>query len=112
MKRSPVITLIWLFLPALPAAQSTLADTAADLKQAEGLYKAAQYAQAEQAYLKVIREADPNKPGESEVVFTARKALPLVYIAMDRLPQAKDTLATAGPVRSARVFASGHPRHG
>ena len=33
---------------------------------------------------------DPNKPAESEAAFTARKKLSLVYIATDRLPQAKE----------------------
>jgi len=91
MKKVTIIYLIGLLLPAL-LAQSALADVATDLSQAEGLYKGGQYAQAEQTYLKVIREADPNKPAELEVAFTARKKLPLVYIATDRLPQAKDAV--------------------
>jgi TolA-binding protein len=73
-------------------SQSAPADVGADLNQAEGLYKAGQYAQAEQAYLKVIQEADPNKPADSEAAFTARKTLALVYVAMDRPAQAKDAL--------------------
>jgi tetratricopeptide (TPR) repeat protein len=92
MKKLRILTLVGLFLPVLMTPLSALADAAADLKQAEGLYKAGQYAQAEQAYLKVIREADPNKPAESEAAFNARKMLPLVYVAMDRLAQAKDAL--------------------
>ena len=92
MKKIPIISLIGLLLPVLLATQSAFADTAADLKQAEALYKAGQYAQAEQAYLKVIREADPNKPAESQAAFNATKSLPLVYIATDRLPQARDAV--------------------
>jgi TolA-binding protein len=91
MKRIPIISVIGLLLPVL-LAQAAVADVAADLSQAEGSYKAHEYAQAEQAYLKVIREADRNKPAESQAAFTAGKSLPLVYIATDRLPQAKDAV--------------------
>lgn len=92
MEKLPIFTFVWLFLPVLLAARGASADIAADLTQAEALYKAGQYAQAEQAYLTVIREADPNKPAESEAAFNARKMLPLVYVDMDRLAQAKDAL--------------------
>jgi len=92
MKKVPVVYLIVFLLRVLLTVRPALADVAADLNQAEGLYKAGQYTQAEQAYLKAIREADPNKPAELEVAFTARKKLPLVYIATDRLPQAKDAV--------------------
>jgi tetratricopeptide (TPR) repeat protein len=73
-------------------AQAALADVAADLKQAEELYGAGQYAQAEQVYLKVLNEADPGKPGESELAFQARKKLPSIYIATNRPPQAQATV--------------------
>jgi tetratricopeptide (TPR) repeat protein len=80
------------FLMGVLPVVSTRASVGADLSQAEGQYKAGQYTQAEQSYLKVINEADPNKPAEAEAAFTARKMLPLVYIATDRLPQAKDAV--------------------
>jgi len=80
------------FLLLVLLAQTALADVATDVSQAEGLYKAGQYATAEQAYLNVLREADPNKPAESDAVFTAGKKLALVCIATDRLPQAKDAV--------------------
>jgi len=92
MKKVPVVYLIVLLLRVLLTVRPAIADVAADLSQAEGLYKAGQYAQAEQAYLKVIREADPNKPTESEAAFNAGKSLPLVYIATDRLPQAREAV--------------------
>jgi len=92
MKKNRIVSLAGLLLPALLATQSAFADIAADLRQAEGLYKAAQYDQAEQAYPKVIREADLNKPAEWEAAFSAAKSLPLVYIATDRLPQAKEAV--------------------
>ena len=92
MKKIPILDLSGLLLPVLLVTSSALADAAADLSQAEGFRKAGQYAQAEQAYLKVIHEADPNKPADSEAAFTARKTLPLVYVAMDRPAQAKDAV--------------------
>ena len=80
MKKIRIVYLIGLLLPAL-LVQSAFADVVADLNQAEGQYKAGQYTQAEQSYLKVVNEAGPNKPAEADAAFTARKKLPLVYIA-------------------------------
>jgi len=91
MKKIPITYLIALLMPVLPAIPA-LADVDADLSQAEGQYKAGQYTQAEQSYLMVIREADPNKPADADAAFNARKKLALVYIATDRLPQAKDAV--------------------
>jgi TolA-binding protein len=91
-KKIPLISLIELWVPVLLAGPAAVADVAADLKQAEGLYRAGRYTQAEQAYLAVIQEADPNKPADLEAAFNARKKLPAVYIATDRLPQAKDAV--------------------
>lgn len=92
MKKSRIVYLIGLLVPVLLTARPVLADVAADLNQAEGLFKASQYAQAEQVYIKVISEADPNKPPELEAVLNARKKLPVVYIATDRLPQAQSAV--------------------
>ena len=92
MKKIPIIPLLGLLVPVLLVAPATFADVAADLKQAEGLYQAGQYTQAEQAYLTVIKEADPNKPADVEAAFNARKKLASVYIATDRLPQAKEAV--------------------
>ncbi len=87
MKKVPIILRIGLLVPVLLVVPAAFADVAADLKQAEGLYQAGQYTQAEQAYLTVIKEADPNKPADVEAAFNARKKLASVYIATDRLPQ-------------------------
>jgi tetratricopeptide (TPR) repeat protein len=92
MKKIPIIPIIGLLVPVLLAAQSAFADVAADVSQAEALYKAGQYTQAEQVYLAAIEEADPNKPADVEAVFNARKKLASVYIATDRLLQAKEAV--------------------
>ncbi len=92
MKKIVIICLVGLFLPVVLLERSVFADVGGDLSQAEGLYKAGHYAQAEQPYLKVIHEADPNKPAESEAAVVAAKGLSLVYIATDRLPQAKEAI--------------------
>jgi TolA-binding protein len=92
MNKIPIIPLIGLLVPVLVVAPAALADAGADLKQAEGLYQAGQYAQAEQVYLTVIKEADPNRPADMEAAFHARKKLPLVYIATDRRPLAKEAV--------------------
>jgi TolA-binding protein len=91
MKKIRIIPLLGLLVPVL-VAPAAFADAGADLKQAEGLYEAGQYTQAEQAYLTVVREADPNKPADAEAAFNARKKLASVYIATDRLPQAKEAV--------------------
>lgn len=54
MKKSHIVYLVGLVLPLLFATESALADTAAELKQAEGLYKAGQYVQAEQVYRGIL----------------------------------------------------------
>lgn len=77
------------FLPILMATQFALADIADDMKGAEKLYKAGKYSQAEQNYQNVINKADPNKPEDLELVFKARRKLPLIYLAMDQQPQAQ-----------------------
>jgi len=90
MRTISIVCLIGLVV--LVPARWALADVAADLNQAEGQYKAGQYTQAEQSYLKVVNEAGPNKPTEADAAFSARKKLALVYVATDRLPQAKDAV--------------------
>ena len=93
-------------------AQVAWADVAADMKEAEGLYKAGQYAQTEQAYLKVIKEADPANAADSEAVFKARRRLPALYLATDRLPQAEAAvrqLLTGYAEESIRREPSGSP---
>jgi len=91
MKKVPIMYVIVFLMGVLPVV-SARASVGADLSQAEGQYKAGQYAQAERSYLMVVQQADRNKAGEAEAAFNARKKLPLVYIATDRLPQAKDAV--------------------
>jgi tetratricopeptide (TPR) repeat protein len=92
MKKTVIVYLLGLLLPVVLLDRSACADVAADLSQADGLYKTGQYAQAEQPYLKVIRGTDANKPAESDAAFAAAKGLALVYIATDRLPQAEQAI--------------------
>jgi tetratricopeptide (TPR) repeat protein len=92
MKTHIVRIIEFLLLSALPVTHLALADAAAVLKQAEGLYQSGQYTAAEQGYLAVINGADPNKPADMEAAFNAEKKLPLVYLATDRLPQAKEAV--------------------
>jgi tetratricopeptide (TPR) repeat protein len=92
MKEIPKLYTLGLFLPVLLVAQAALADVAADLKQAEELYEAGQYEQAEQAYQSVLSNADPEKPEEKELAFTASQRLPVLYLATDRQPQAQATV--------------------
>lgn len=73
MKKIPIVHWMVLLAPVLLAAQLAFADAAADLKQAEELYKAGQYTLAEQVYLKVAGGADPNNPAEREAAFNARR---------------------------------------
>jgi TolA-binding protein len=91
MKKVSFIHVAGLFVLLL-LAPSAWADVTADLKQAEELRQAGQYAQAEPVYLKVIQGADPNKPADLEAAFNARKKLPLVYLATDKLPLAKEAI--------------------
>jgi hypothetical protein len=83
MRKTVVVSLMGLSALGVLPGRSVCADVTAELSQAEGLYKIGQYVQAEQPYLKVIREADANKPAGSEAVATASKGLALVYLAMD-----------------------------
>ena len=91
MKKVPIMYVVAFPMAMLPAI-SARASVAADLSQAEGQYKAGQYAQAERSYLTVIQQADRNESTGADAAFNARKMLPLVYIATDRLPQAKDAV--------------------
>jgi tetratricopeptide (TPR) repeat protein len=91
MKKVPIMYVIVFLMGVLPVV-SARASVGADLSQAEGQYKAGQYAQAERSYLMVVQQADRNKAGEAEAAFNARKKLALVYIATDRLPQARDAV--------------------
>ena len=78
MKKVPSIHCIWLFVPVLLLAPSAVADTAADLKQAQGFYQAGQYAQAEQACRNVLQGAANN----SDAAYQAGKMLPQVYLVL------------------------------
>jgi tetratricopeptide (TPR) repeat protein len=85
MKKVPIIHFVGLFVPVLLLAQSAFADAAGDLKQAEGLYKAGKYAEAEQVYRTILQGA-ANDP---EAVYQAGKMLPQVCLATDRLAEAQ-----------------------
>jgi len=75
MKKVPVIHWIGLLVPVLLLAQSAFADVAADLKQAEGFYKAGQYAQAEAAY-RQIATGNPR----TDVALAAQRGLAMLYV--------------------------------
>ncbi len=92
MKKVPIIYFGRLVMPILLLVPAAWADVPADLRQADEFCQAGQYAQAEQGYRKVIQEADPNRSAEAQAVFQARRSLPLVYLATDRLPQAKEAV--------------------
>ncbi len=85
MNKVPIIHFIWLFVPVLVLASSASADRAGDLKQAQGLYQAGQYAQAEQLCRNVLQSA----AGDPEAVYQAGKLLPQVYLATDRPAEAQ-----------------------
>jgi TolA-binding protein len=91
MKRSLIIYVIVILVAVLPGVCAR-ASVAGDLSAADGQYKAAQYTQAERSCLMVIQQADRNKAADAEAAFNARKKLALVYIATDRLPQARDAV--------------------
>ena len=91
MKKLHIMYVIPFLVGVLPAVCAR-ASVAADLSQAQGQYKAGQYIQAEQSYQMVIQRADRNKAAEADAAFNARKMLPLVYIATDRLPQARENV--------------------
>jgi len=87
------ISIVWLIgLVVLVPARWALADVAASLSQAQEQYKARQYTQAEQSYLTVVQQGDRNTGEEADAAFAACKKLPLVYIATDRLPEARDAI--------------------
>jgi len=88
MKKVYVIVFLTAVLPVVSARASVIAD----LSQAQELYKARQYTQAEQSYLTVIQQGDRNTGEEGEAAFAACKMLPLVYIGSDRLPEARDAV--------------------
>jgi len=88
MNKVSIVCVIGLLLSVLTAVQAGLADTAADLKQAEGLVKAGQYAQAEPIYRKVL-QSDPNN---AEAVHQSEKTLARIFVATDRLPQAQEAI--------------------
>ncbi len=81
MRNVPILKVVGFLLPILTAAQFPFADIAANMKTAEKLYKAGKFGQAEQNYQKVINKADPDKPEDLDLVFKARRRLPLVYLS-------------------------------
>jgi len=89
MKRAIITHLIGLSMIALLTVQSAAADVAAEMKAAEGFYKARQYAQAEQVYLKIVQEANSAVTTEVEAAFKARRRLPAVYLAVNQTSQAR-----------------------
>ncbi|MBM4028739.1 MAG: hypothetical protein FJ280_25595 [Planctomycetes bacterium] len=80
MKKVRVIHWLGLFAPVLLLATSVRADGAADLKQAEGLYKAGKYGEAEQIYRKILQ----SKSGNPEMAYQAGRMLPRVYLVRQR----------------------------
>jgi TolA-binding protein len=89
--RKVVITcsFVGFILLVVLAGRAAFAGTAADLSRADGFYKVAQYAEAEQVYKAVIREADLGKSSESDAASAAVKGLVLAYIATDQLSLAE-----------------------
>lgn len=69
-------------------AQSVTADTLADLKQAEGLHRGGKYADAEQVYQKILQD----QASDAEIIYQVGKALPQLYLATGRLPQAQEAV--------------------
>ena len=60
MKKVRVTRWIGLLAPVLLLAPSAFAEAAGDLKQAEGLYQASKYAEAEQIYQKILQTGSGN----------------------------------------------------
>ncbi len=87
------IYLCGLFVLSWLAVSPAPGDVADEVKQADKYVKAGKYAAAEQSYKKVIAEADPNKPQEVELAFTARRKLPVVYLAAEELTQAQGAVS-------------------
>jgi len=92
MKNISMLKFGCFFLPILMAMQLAFADIANEMEEAEQLYKAGKYSQAEQGYQNIINNADPNKPEDLELAFQARKKLPLTYLALDQQTQAQDAV--------------------
>jgi len=87
------IRIVWLIgVFALVPARWAIGSVAADLSQAEGQYRAGQYIQAERSYQMVIQQADRDKAMGADAALAARRKLALVYIATDRLPQARESV--------------------
>jgi tetratricopeptide (TPR) repeat protein len=87
-------------------AQSVLADVAADLQQAEGLYRKGQHAQAEQLYKNILSsEAD-----DPEAVYQAARMLPRIYLATGR-PSQVQTAVEQLLAKSARHERLPHALH-
>ncbi|MHC4167109.1 MAG: hypothetical protein ACYSWQ_09145, partial [Planctomycetota bacterium] len=89
MRNTPIPRALVFLGAVLMVAQFAFADTAADMKTAQKLYKGGKFAQAEQNYQNVINKADPGSPEDLDRVFKARKKLPLVYLATGQQPKAK-----------------------
>jgi tetratricopeptide (TPR) repeat protein len=109
-KRRIAHLIIGLLLPALAATQLTYADTAAELKQAEGLCRAGQYVQAEQIYQAILQR----EPNNAESVYQAGRMLPSIYLATDQLPKAQEVVLqllakSAGHPRPPHANSSGQP---
>jgi len=88
MKKSHVVYIVEFVLPVLLATQSAFADTAANLKQAEGLCKVSQYVKAEQVYQAILQR----EPNNAESVYQAARMLPRVYLATDQLLKAQEAV--------------------
>jgi len=82
------------FTPVIPLfvfiiAGHCSADIVAEMKEAEKLYKAGKYSQAEQNYQSVIDNADPNNPEDFELVLKAYRKLPVTYLSIGQQSQAQ-----------------------
>jgi len=74
MKKVPAIYQFLVLLSVLSAVQAALADTAADLKQAQGLYDSGRYAQAEALYKRIVTD-NPR----TEAALDAKRGLAMLY---------------------------------
>jgi TolA-binding protein len=79
MKKIRTVWLIAGLLPVLAAVQSASADTAADLKEAQGLYDSARYAQAEALYKRIITD-NPR----TEAALDGQRSLAMLYARMGK----------------------------
>jgi tetratricopeptide (TPR) repeat protein len=93
MKQIPKLYVTGLLLVLVATVSWALADSAADLKQAEKLYENAAYPEAEQLYEKILTDTEQAKAEgvavDADLMFEARKKLPAIYLATDRQAQAK-----------------------